>query len=372
MSHLARIEQARYQRQILLEPVGLKGQERLTRARVLVVGAGGLGTPAAAYLLAAGVGAVHVIDGDTVHVSNLHRQVLFSENDCGQNKALVLAAKLRLHNPHVPASAVAGWPRFLDRAAALDLFPEYDLIVDGTDNFAAKYLINDAAVFARKPVIYGAISQFEGRVSVLGGDGERRGPCYRCLYPEPPRATIQNCAEAGVLGPLPGIIGCMQAMEALKCLLRDGPDRGPTIPLEPLRGRIQILDFAFNQMTSLPVMQRAGCLCSRDDLVAEDVIEEPGVVGCRRSRFGAPARLPFEQVIDVREPNEWREFHLRGSLHWPVGLLASGQVPALDVSLDYLTVCQSGGRAQRAAEILRAAGFTRVNAYSGSVYEYSL
>ena len=247
---LTREEIGRYARQLVLPEVGVDGQQRLAAARVLVVGAGGLGTPALLYLAGAGVGTIHLIDHDEVDVSNLHRQVIHGTSAVGSGKAESAARRLRELNSHVTVVRDA---RRLEAAIARDLVREYDLVVDGSDNFPTRYLVNDACVMERRPLVFGAVSRFDGQVTVLVG-GEREGerpPCYRCLFPAPPApGAVPSCAEAGVLGTLPAVIGSYMATEALKLILGLG---------RPLHGRLMLVDLLEAETTIVAVDRDPAC-----------------------------------------------------------------------------------------------------------------
>lgn len=236
---LSKAQLDRYARHIILPQVGLAGQQRLMAARVLVVGAGGLGAPLLLYLAAAGVGTIGIVDDDRVELTNLQRQVLYDTGDLGQPKALVAQARLKALNPEV---AVEAYPQRLVAENARELIARYQLIIDGSDNLPTRYLLSDACVLEAKPFIYGAISQFEGQLSVLGGGG----PCYRCLFPEPPEG-VMSCAEAGVFGVLPGVIGSLMATEALKLLLGVGePLAGTLVHYDALQAELRRVRLARN------------------------------------------------------------------------------------------------------------------------------
>jgi sulfur-carrier protein adenylyltransferase/sulfurtransferase len=356
----------RYQRQIVLPQVKPEGQKAIGQARVLLVGAGGLGTPAAQYLVAAGIGHLKIFDGDLVEASNLHRQTQFDQSDCGKNKATVLGARLQRLNPDC---VIECYPFFLDKRLAYEHFSSADVIIDGTDNFASKYLVNDMAAMFSKPVIFGAISQFEGQVSVFW---QGHGPCYRCLFPSPPKTTIQNCAEAGVLGPLPGIIGSMQAMECLKVILYQRDNKS----VNPLLGRIVTFDFAHNSFHSYKVLKDPRCPCASSGYQLENIqdIEMKSCLMPDDERLHAFSEVPGSgdsRIIDVRTQSEWDEFHLSGSIHWPFHRMVNGEYPQLSEDVDYFCVCLSSSRAKKAKEILRDHGFSNVNYLTGSIYEYA-
>jgi adenylyltransferase/sulfurtransferase len=213
----------RYLRQTIVPQVGAEGQRRLLGSRALVVGAGGLGHPVAQYLAGMGVGEIHIVDGDQIHITNLHRQILFRDSDIGKNKALVLADQVGKMNPD---ARVVGVPSFLDKKLALEMISKVDVVVDCTDHFESKFLLNDVCVYYRVPLVYGAVSQWEGQVGVFWNS---RGSCYRCLYSRPPRSPIENCSEAGVVGAIVGALGSLQALEVLKVLVDRPQDIHPLI-----------------------------------------------------------------------------------------------------------------------------------------------
>jgi len=343
----------RYQRQILLPEIGGRGQQALLSSRVLIVGAGGLGHPVFQYLVAMGVGQVGIMDGDLVDESNLHRQILFSARDIGKNKADCLKDHFSCRDE---VTQIVAYPFFVNKKTALEVFPDYDLIVDGTDNFQAKFLINDVCCFLNKPMIFGSISQFEGQVSVFW---RGHGPCYRCLVPEIPKARIQSCAEAGVVGALPGAIGCTQSMEVLKTLLNMKTE-GRKLPV--LSGKLQVFDFLEGSARTLTVPTRPSCGCQKSAFAVSD-ISEKGASHEACSMEGVIQGL----LLDVREPVEWDAFHIEGSLHWPLSRMESGELPKHLHGEKLTAVCVSGSRAARATEILNehgfAIGFTRRSIY---------
>lgn len=237
---------SRYSRQILLPEIGIEGQRKISSAKVLCIGAGGLGCPALLYLAAAGVGTLGIVDGDTVDVSNLHRQILFKTEDQGKPKALIAKERLLDLNPDI---LIEAYPEMLSENNAQALFQHYDIILDGSDNFTAKYLINDIAVLVKKPFVHGAIQGLEGRVSTFAPD---KGGCYRCLYPYAPAAHVQACGEAGVIGSVAGIVGTMQAMEVLKLII--GNDQ-----MLPLFNKLWVIDTKTMDVNVLNFEQREGC-----------------------------------------------------------------------------------------------------------------
>lgn len=336
----------RYDRQTILPGIGEQGQKRLGSSRVLCVGAGGLGSPAALYLAAAGVGVVGLIDGDVVDESNLQRQILFSTAQIGEPKASAAAARLRALNPHVQVVSHDCW---LDHSNALEILGQYDVIVDGTDNFAAKYLINDAAAILGLPVVYGSLSKHEGRASVFWA---KRGPCYRCLYPLLPRQPIANCAEAGVLGALAGMIGSMQALEAVKICLGDY--------FKTLLARLLVVDATNLRFFEHPIPKNPGCtVCS---IEAQLIKLHPLEQVCQTTTFSTDNLL-----LDVRTKEEWQQGHLPNALSWPLDLLEKGQLPELNHSKHCVVYCQAGVRSRRAAELLAKHGFKNVSTLAGGL-----
>lgn len=341
----------RYQRQIVLSEIGQLGQEILRSARVLVVGAGGLGHPAIQYLSRMGVGTIGVVDGDVVDESNLHRQVLFDPDDIGKNKALVIEEKFKAKRE--PARIVP-YSFYLDKKLALEIMPGYDLVLDGTDNFESKLLINDVCCLLDKPMVYGSISQFEGHVSVFW---KRHGPCYRCLVKDKPSSNIRNCADAGVVGALPGIIGAIQAMEALKLLLMSETQN----QFRPLIGCLQVFDFSGNESLKLSLPIRSNCLCRKAYTDVADIDD------FRLPVCSAPLK---SELIDVREPDELSEFSVEGVLHWPLSRMLNGDLPSIPRDGKITTICKSGVRAERASEILRSNGFLKASYTKESIYGY--
>jgi adenylyltransferase/sulfurtransferase len=338
-------ELERYQRHFALAGFGPSAQERLRRGTVLVIGAGGLGCPALLYLAAAGVGRIHIVDFDRVEISNLQRQVLFTESDVGEFKAAAAARRLAALNPDVVIEPRVG--RF-SRANALNLVGASDVVIDGSDNFATRYLVNDACVLAGKPFIYGAVQGFSGQISVFNWKG---GPTYRCLFPEPPPpGTVPSCSEAGVLGVLPGLIGTAQACEAIKLLTGIG---------EPLSGRLLMWDAL--TMTTQSVTLAANPR-------SRDIVELPpegygeaclatasGVKEMDSAELRTLAPLP--QLIDVRESWERRMGAIQPSVHVPLGLLergeAAGALGGLDPKALTIVYCAVGVRSLRGAQLLR-------------------
>lgn len=358
-------ELSRYARHLSLAGFGPVAQEKLKRARVLVIGAGGLGCPALLYLAAAGVGKIVIMDGDRVDVSNLQRQVLYTSDDAGQPKAEAAARRLRALNPLIEVVAKA--ERFT-RDNALEQLRDIDVVIDGSDNFSTRYLVNDACVLAGKPLVYGAIQGFEGQASVFNFKG---GPTYRCLFPEPPEpGSVPNCSEAGVLGVLPGLIGTIQATEAIKVLTGIG---------EPLSGRLLLWDSLAmtartvklaadprsREIRELP-LENYGKTCSLPTMQpTSDEIDGPEL----------KAKISDVQLIDVREDWERAMGTIEPSAHLPLGQLASGSVDtvvtALDAKKPTVIFCAHGMRSLKALAILRQRhGFTSAQSLRGGYEEW--
>jgi adenylyltransferase/sulfurtransferase len=359
-------EVRRYGRHLVLPDVGREGQRRLKAGRVLLVGAGGLGSPAALYLAAAGVGTLGLIDFDVVDLSNLQRQVLHGTSDVGRSKLDSARDRIQDVNPNV---AVDTYALRLTSANALDILGDYDVIVDGTDNFATRYLTNDACVLLGKPNVYGSIFRFEGQASVFA---TATGPCYRCLYPEPPPpGLIPSCAEGGVLGVLPGIVGTIQATEALKLLLDVG---------DPLIGRLLLIDALATQFRTVRLERDPACpACGTREI--QQLIDYDQFCGSAPPAAVAMEMTPRElsqrlanhdavDVIDVREPHEWQIARLPGARLIPLGTLSQA-IASIDRDRDVVVHCHHGIRSAHAAAMLRTAGFTRVWNLAGGIDRWS-
>jgi sulfur-carrier protein adenylyltransferase/sulfurtransferase len=363
MTEFTRDEVARYARHIALQEVGWDGQRKLRAARVAVVGAGGLGSPIGLYLAAAGVGTLGIVDYDVVDLSNLQRQVLYATGDVGRKKADVAAARLRQTNPNVD---VVTHPVRLTRDNALDVLAGYDVVIDGTDNFPTRYLVNDACVLLGKPYVYGSILRFEGQVSVFGVDG---GPCYRCLFREPPPpGLVPSCAEGGVLGVLPGIIGSLQALEAIKLIL----GRGDT-----LSGRLALFDALSFRWRELKLRRNPDCPVCGDAPTVTRLIDYDEFCGTGETMSEAqapsmPEITPTELkqrlddgdpllLVDVREPFEWDIANLGeyGARLIPLSevLERAGEI---DPAAEIVLYCRSGARSAGALRQLRSRGYTRI------------
>ena len=334
-------EKRQYSRHLILDEIGLKGQLRIKQAKVLVVGAGGLGCPVLQYLTGAGIGRIGVIDNDVVDQSNLQRQILYTHQDINKNKALTATNRLQEVNPHIRFDA---HQTRLTKDNALDLFNAYDLIVDGTDNFSTRYLINDAAVIAKKPVVFGSIYKFEGQISVFNYND---GPTYRCLFPTPPRPNeIPNCSEAGVLGVLPGMIGVLQANEVLKIVCGIGEVlSGKLLAYNMLTMDQNILNFRKNTTLSIT------SLATNYELACDITTTSKGItleeLNTQAKRYN---------LLDVREAQD-RELHHIGGQHIPLGELEY-RVSEVILDKDLVVYCKSGVRSKKAIEILKEKGVT--------------
>ncbi len=360
-------ETARYGRHLILPDVGVEGQRRLKDARVLVVGAGGLGSPIALYLAAAGIGRIGVVDGDVVDVTNLQRQVLHGTKDVGRKKVESARDRMRDVNPHVDVVLHEGW---LTSENALDVVGAYDLVVDGTDNFATRYLVNDACVLLGRPNVYGSIFRFEGQASIFC---TAEGPCYRCLYPRPPPpGAVPSCAEGGVLGVLPGLVGTVQATEAVKLVTGLG---------EPLVGRLLLLDASRMEFRTVKVRRDPSCpACGTREIQAlVDYQELCGLPG--RSEEGVPAITVAEldarrrrgddlDLVDVREPPEWAIGRIEGARLVPLSRLGD-PAQAFDRARDVVVYCKVGTRSAAVVRRLRDAGFLRVWNLDGGILRWS-
>ncbi len=381
MASLPQSELTRYSRQLRLPEIGLDGQTKLRDAKVLIIGAGGLGSPAALYLAGAGIGTLGIADMDTVEPHNLHRQILHSDATVGRTKVESAVARLRTANPFID---VVPHSEGVNAANAIALFTAYDVIIDGTDNFATRYLNNDAARLAQRPLVHGSVFKFEGQVTVF--DPAQGGPCYRCLFAEPPAdGAVPNCAEAGVLGALCGVIGSLQALEAIKLIVGTGA---------PLVGRLLTYDALAVRFTSLTLPRDPACPCCG---------AHPSITSIETSRYGAacgspplgspaPASSSMSQsnesvplqisvseahrqlsadpkntvLIDVREPHEIAICAIDGSLHIPMRQIPEN-LSAIPSDKYVLVHCHHGGRSLRVTEYLRAKGLPRVSNVDGGI-----
>jgi adenylyltransferase/sulfurtransferase len=380
-------EIARYSRHLILPEVGMEGQQKLKAAKVLCVGTGGLGAPLALYLAAAGVGTIGLVDFDTVDDSNLQRQIIHSTATVGMLKVDSAEIMLKGLNPHLN---VVKHNTMLTSANALDILKDYDVIADGTDNFQTRYLVNDACVILKKPNAYASIFRFEGQASVFGTE---QGPCYRCLYPEPPPpGLVPSCAEGGVLGILPGLLGVIQATETIKLILGIG---------EPLIGRLLLVDALGMSFRALKLRKNADCpVCGTNPTITELIdydqfcgIAPPSSVGpLEVARDKAVGDLPVVDgipqisvqelkrkldakedvfVLDVREPHEYQIVNLGAPLI-PVGDIERRASELADKKNSEIVVhCKSGARSQKAALALKQAGFTNVSNLTGGILAWA-
>src|SRR3989475_904264 len=361
---LSKEEILRYSRHLIMPEVGLDGQLKLKQAKVLMIGTGGLGAPLGLYLAAAGVGHLGLVDFDVVDFTNLQRQVTVSTSDVSKPKTEAAKARLSALNPAIEIEA---FETRLTSENAFDLFRDFDIIVDGTDNFPTRCLVNDACVLLGKPNVYGSIFRFEGQASVFYA---KEGPCYRCLYAEPPPAgLVPSCAGGGVLGVLPGIIGSIQAMETIKLIVGAG---------EPLIGRLLLFDALKLQFRELKLAKDPDCpVCGpRPSVTALIDYEAFCGIGAEPSYDGAEItaselkaewdRNPDLLVIDVREPHEYEIAHIDGSVLIPLGELPD-RLGELDGHREVVTHCHHGARSLKALEILKAAGFAKVRSLRGGI-----
>ncbi|MDA1329516.1 MAG: molybdopterin-synthase adenylyltransferase MoeB [Chloroflexi bacterium] len=370
---LSRDEVLRYSRHLLIPEVGLTGQEQLKRSAVLLVGAGGLGSPVAMYLAAAGVGRIGLVDHDVVEFSNLQRQVIHGTSKLGQSKVESARERILDINPQVNVD-IFDEPYTSNNA--LSIAQDYDLIIDGTDNFPTRYLVNDVCVKLGIPNIYGSIFRFDGQLSVFGGP---EAPCYRCLFPEPPPpGLVPSCAEGGVLGVLPGTIGTLQATEAIKLLLGIG---------QPLKSKLLLYNALDMQFDFVNLKKNPNCVvCSKssDEIELIDYEAFCGIPlhdhgeGTLENKWEIDAaalaeKLQSGQVIkllDVREPHELQISQLEGAMLIPLGELA-GRLSELDSADEMVVFCRTGSRSGWAVELMRAAGFRKVKNLRGGINDWS-
>lgn len=367
--HLSNEEILRYSRHIIIPEVGMAGQEKLKAASVLIIGAGGLGSPVGLYLAAAGVGRLGIVDFDNVDETNLQRQIIHSTKDVGRSKLESAKEKIEAINQNVK---VETYETRLTSENAFDIISEYDLVVDGTDNFPTRYLINDSCVFLNKPFVYGSILRFDGQVTVFN---PRKGPCYRCLYPTPPPPElIPNCAEAGVLGILPGIIGSLQALEAIKLIIGKG---------NSLVGRLLLFDALKLKFEELNFRKDPDCpICGVNPTIHELIDYELfcGILPSIESSNIKADEITVEELraklnnsedifmLDVREKYEYEICNLGGYLI-PLRELPR-RIGELDSSKEIVAYCKTGIRSAKAVESLKQAGFKKVKNLSGGIIEW--
>ena len=366
---LTRDEVQRYSRHLIMPEVGVDGQRKLKAGRVLCIGAGGLGAPAAMYLAAAGVGTLGLVDFDVVDASNLQRQILYGTPDVGRRKLEAARQRINAMNDGV---TVVLHETTLTSKNALDVLKDYDVILDGTDNFQTRYLVNDACVLLGKPNAYGSIFRFDGQASVFA---VKNGPCYRCLYPEPPPpGLVPSCAEGGVLGVLPGVIGVIQATEAIKLLLGTG---------QPLVGRLLLYDALQMRFRELKLRRDPECPVCGDHPTIKQLIDYDQFCGVVPAAHAQPAgggvpEITVEQLkarmdrgedfdlLDVREPNEFQICRIEGAQLIPLGELPR-RTAELDPNRDLVVHCKVGGRSARAVALLQERGFNRIHNLKGGI-----
>ncbi len=368
---LSNEEIRRYSRHLILPEFGMEGQRKLKQGSVLLIGTGGLGSPLALYLAAAGVGHIGLVDFDIVDESNLQRQIIHGTSTLGIRKTESAKMRLRDLNPHID---IATYDVQITSDNAFDLIRPYDVIVDGTDNFPTRYLTNDACVMLGKPNVYGSIFRFEGQATVFSP--KHGGPCYRCLYPEPPPpGLVPSCAEGGVLGVLPGVIGTIQATEAIKLLSGIG---------EPLIGRLLLYDALAMRFRELKLRRNPDCPVCGDHPTVTELIDYQQFCGISPEEAHRDATIeitpaevadwlhsdnpPF--LLDVREPNEWEICHIPGAVRISVNELAE-RMNELDSAVEMVVYCRSGVRSARAVELLRQAGFRKVKNMAGGILRWS-
>ena len=369
---LSNDEVLRYSRHLIMPEVSMEGQLRLKQAKVLLIGSGGLGAPLGLYLAAAGVGRIGLVDFDVVDVTNLQRQIIHSTPDVGRSKLDSARDRLKNLNPHVD---LVTYETRLTSANAMDLFKDYDIIADGTDNFPTRYLVNDACVLLNKPNVYGSIYRFEGQASVFAAE---QGPCYRCLYPEPPPpGLVPSCAEGGVLGILPGLIGVIQATEVVKLILGKG---------NPLIGRLLLLDALEMKFRELKLRKNPECPICGPHRTIHQLIDYEQFCGIGPEPAPPPGLSEFEIdpvevkkkmdrgdkffLLDVREPHEVDICQIPGSYLIPLGQVTS-RLSELNSADEMIVYCRSGQRSGKAVDFLRKAGFRKVKNMKGGTLAWS-
>jgi molybdopterin/thiamine biosynthesis adenylyltransferase/rhodanese-related sulfurtransferase len=360
----------RYSRHLIMPEVGMEGQRRLKAAKVLLIGAGGLGSPLGLYLAAAGVGTLGVADFDVVDETNLHRQVLFGRSDVGRPKLDAALGRLHEVNPHIQ---LVPHKLRLDSSNAMELFAPYDIIVDGTDNFPTRYLVNDACVLSGKPNVYGSIFRFEGQVSIFWG---AKGPCYRCLFPEPPPpGLVPSCAEGGVLGVLPGIIGSLQANEVIKLIVGAG---------DPMIGRLLLFDALKMKFRELKLRKDPNCPICSEHPTQHELIDYLEFCGIPAEGEDAPNDFDIQvdelkrwkdegrdvTLLDVRTPQEFQIARLEGAKLIPLQDLPD-RLGELDSAADLVVFCHHGPRSAQAVRFLRQIGFARARNLAGGIEAWS-
>ena len=371
-AQLSKDEILRYSRHLIMPEVGMEGQLKLKQAKVLCIGAGGLGSPLALYLGAAGVGKLGLVDFDVVDFTNLQRQVIHGTSDVGRAKLDSARDTLLEINPNVE---IETFETRLSSDNALDIFREYDIVADGTDNFPTRYLVNDACVLLGKPNVYASIFRFEGQASIFYAE---QGPCYRCLYPEPPPpGLVPSCAEGGVLGVLPGIMGCIQAMETIKLILGRG---------EPLVGRLLLFDALAMKFRELKLRKNPDCpICGTNRTLTKLIDYEQFC--CIRGEEHTPVQTGIPEItpaevkkkmdahepfvlIDVREPHEYQICRIPGSKLIPLGEVPK-RMNELDSADEIVVHCKSGMRSAKAVDLLMKSGFLKIHNLKGGILAWS-
>lgn len=371
-SEFSKAEIERYSRHLIMPEVAMEGQKKLKQAKVLLIGMGGLGSPLAMYLAAAGVGRIGMVDFDVVEFTNLHRQVIYSTDEVGRSKLQSAQNRLQGINPYVHIDT---YETRLTSENALDIFEKYDIIIDGTDNFPTRYLVNDACVLLEKPNVYGSIFRFEGQASVFYA---KEGPCYRCLYPEPPPpGLVPSCAEGGVLGILPGNVGLIQATEAIKLILGKG---------QPLIGRLLLFDALAMKYRELKLRKDPNCpICGENPTIralidyeefcgigtdADKVVLEPEYEISVTELNEQNESNGDTFILDVREPHEYEICRIPNSKLIPLNELPT-RVQELDRSWNIVVHCRSGARSAKAVKFLREAGFDKIKNLKGGILAWS-
>ena len=372
VSALTNEEVARYSRHLILPEVGVQGQQKLKQAKIAMIGAGGLGAPVGLYLAAAGIGRVGIVDFDVVDASNLQRQVIHGTKDLGRKKLDSAADRMRDINPNI---RIDKFEVGLTSANAFEILRDYDLVIDGTDNFPTRYLVNDACVLLKKPNVYGSIFRFEGQATIFAYED---GPCYRCLYPEPPPpGLVPSCAEGGVLGILPGLIGVIQATEAVKIILGVG---------ETLKSRLLLYDALTMRFRELKLRKDRDCPVCGDHPTVTKLIDYQEFCGIAPQAPAAQAATdgviePTEvkqkldrgddfTLIDVREPHEYEIARIPGAKLIPLGQLPQ-RLAELDPNAEIVAHCKSGARSQKAVDLLKQSGFPKVRNMTGGILAWS-
>lgn len=365
---LTKDEVLRYSRHLIMPEVGVDGQEKLLNARILIIGAGGLGSPLCIYLAAAGIGKIGILDFDNVDVTNLQRQIIYRTDDVGKSKAETAKERVLALNPQIDVEV---YKERISRENALSIMKDYDVIIDGTDNFPTRYLTNDACVFLKKPNIYGSIFRFEGQATVFK---PYEGPCYRCLYPEPPPpGMVPSCAEGGVLGILPGTIAMIQATEAIKIILGKGTT---------LVGRLILYNAMEMKFREVKLKRDKNCPVCGDNPTIKELIDYEEFCGIGRgdeevvsdARYDMTVQELKERLsngrtvtlIDVREPHEWQICHIEGAKLIPLGEVAQ-RVHELDTSDEIILHCKMGGRSMKALRFLHDLGFRKLKNVKGGI-----